>query len=85
MQFWTKLGKFRVCCWIFLHKYNVNILGVKNGDEIEPLLSPDYRFEPDAHLIVAVAQSCQVQAHMGHEGGLAGAPLAGDNGDILAH
>ena len=34
-------------------RYNVNILGVKNGDEIEPLLSPDYRFEPDAHLIVA--------------------------------
>ena len=34
-------------------RYNVNILGVKNGDEVEPLLSPDYRFEPDAHLIVA--------------------------------
>ena len=24
-----------------------------NGDEIVPLLRPDYRFEPDAHLIVA--------------------------------
>lgn len=34
-------------------RYNVNILGVKNGDEIVPLLSPDYRFQPDAHLIVA--------------------------------
>ncbi|MBD5148598.1 MAG: TrkA family potassium uptake protein [Oscillibacter sp.] len=34
-------------------KYNVNILGVKNGDEIEPLLNPEYRFQPDAHLIVA--------------------------------
>ena len=34
-------------------RYNVNILGVKNGDEIVPLLRPDYRFEPDAHLIVA--------------------------------
>ncbi|MDO4314751.1 MAG: TrkA family potassium uptake protein [Oscillospiraceae bacterium] len=34
-------------------RYNVNILGVKNGDEIEPLLDPEYRFRPDAHLIVA--------------------------------
>lgn len=34
-------------------RYNVNILGVKNGDEIEPLLDPEYRFCPDAHLIVA--------------------------------
>lgn len=34
-------------------RYNVNILGVKNGDEIEPLLDPAYRFQPDAHLIVA--------------------------------
>lgn len=34
-------------------RYNVNILGVKNGDEIEPLLDPGYRFRPDAHLIVA--------------------------------
>ena len=33
-------------------RYNVNILGVKNGDEIEPL-HPEYRFQPDAHLIVA--------------------------------
>lgn len=34
-------------------RYNVNILGVKEGDEIEPLLDPEYRFRPDAHLIVA--------------------------------
>ena len=34
-------------------KYNVNILGVKSGDEIVPLLNPEYRFQPDAHLIVA--------------------------------
>ena len=34
-------------------RYNVNILGVKDGDEIVPLLSPDYCFQPDAHLIVA--------------------------------
>lgn len=34
-------------------RYNVNILGVKVGDEIVPLLDPGYRFRPDAHLIVA--------------------------------
>lgn len=34
-------------------RYNVNILGVKNGDEIEPLLDPQYRFQPDSHLIIA--------------------------------
>ena len=34
-------------------RYNVNILGVKDGDEVEPLLSPDYRFQADAHLIIA--------------------------------
>lgn len=34
-------------------RYNVNILGVKNGDEIIPLLDPDYRFARDAHLIIA--------------------------------
>ena len=34
-------------------RYNVNILGVKVGDEIVPLLDPGYRFRPDARLIVA--------------------------------
>lgn len=34
-------------------RYNVNILGVKNGDEIEPLLDPNYRFVDDSHLIIA--------------------------------
>ncbi len=34
-------------------RYNVNILGVKDGDEIEPLLDPGYRFQPDVHLVVA--------------------------------
>ena len=34
-------------------RYNVNILGVKKKGEIVPLLSPDYRFRPDEHLIVA--------------------------------
>ena len=34
-------------------RYNVNILGVKNGDEIEPLLDPSYRFVDDSHLIIA--------------------------------
>ncbi|SFP74789.1 trk system potassium uptake protein TrkA [Oscillibacter sp. PC13] len=34
-------------------RYNVNILGIKQGDEIEPLLDPEYRFQPDTHLIVA--------------------------------
>lgn len=34
-------------------RYNVNILGVKSGDRVEPLLSPEYRFQPDAHLIIA--------------------------------
>lgn len=34
-------------------RYNVNILGMKVGDEIEPLLDPNYRFQPDTHLILA--------------------------------
>lgn len=34
-------------------RYNVNILGVKQGDEIIPVLNPAYRFQPDAHLIIA--------------------------------
>ena len=34
-------------------RYNVNILGIKNGDEIEPLLDPQYRFRTDMHLIIA--------------------------------
>jgi trk system potassium uptake protein TrkA len=34
-------------------RYNVNILGLKTGDEIVPLLDPEYRFQPDAHLIIA--------------------------------
>ncbi len=34
-------------------RYNVNILGVKQGEEIVPLLDPEYRFQPDAHLILA--------------------------------
>ena len=34
-------------------QYNVNILGIKNGDEIEPLLDPQYRFRTDIHLIIA--------------------------------
>ena len=35
------------------NQFNVNILGVKRGDEIEPLLDPNYRFEAGMHLIVA--------------------------------
>ncbi len=34
-------------------RYNVNILGVKMGDEIEPLLNADYKFAPKSHLIIA--------------------------------
>ena len=34
-------------------RYNVNILGIKRGDEVVPLLDPDYRFQPDTHLIIA--------------------------------
>lgn len=34
-------------------KYNVNILGVKSGDVVVPLVDPQYRFREDAHLIVA--------------------------------
>ena len=34
-------------------RYNVNILGVKTGDEVEPLLDPTYRFEKDSHLLIA--------------------------------
>lgn len=35
------------------HRYNVNILGVKLGDEIEPLLNADYKFTAKSHLIIA--------------------------------
>ena len=35
------------------NRYNVNILGVKIGDEIEPVLSPAYRFTKGTHLLVA--------------------------------
>ena len=34
-------------------RYNVNILGLKTGDEIIPLLDPEYRFQEDAHLLIA--------------------------------
>lgn len=34
-------------------KYQVNILGAKNGDEIEPILNPGYRFEKGTHLLIA--------------------------------
>ena len=34
-------------------RYNVNILGVKVGDTVVPLLDPKYRFQADAHLIIA--------------------------------
>ena len=34
-------------------RYNVNILGVKSGDVVVPLVDPNYRFRADAHLIVA--------------------------------
>ena len=35
------------------HKFNVNILGIKVGDEIEPLLNADYKFTARTHLIIA--------------------------------
>ena len=34
-------------------KYNVNILGVKSGDVVVPLVDSNYRFRDDAHIIVA--------------------------------
>ena len=34
-------------------RYNVNILGLRTGDEIVPLLDPEYVFTPDTHLIIA--------------------------------
>jgi len=34
-------------------RYNVNILGVKTGDVVVPLVDPNYRFRDDVHLIVA--------------------------------
>lgn len=33
-------------------KYHVNIIAVKNGNELNPTLSADYRFRPDDHVIV---------------------------------
>lgn len=34
-------------------KYNVNILGVKVGEKIEPVLNPSYCFRADTHLLAA--------------------------------
>lgn len=34
-------------------RYHVNILGLKSGSEIKPLLDPAYRFRRDTHLIIA--------------------------------
>lgn len=34
-------------------RYNVNILGVKSGDVVVPLVDPNYRFRDDVHIIVA--------------------------------
>ena len=34
-------------------RYKVNILGMKTGTQIVPMLNPEYRFQPDAHLIIA--------------------------------
>lgn len=33
--------------------YNVNILGVRSGDVVVPLVDPNYRFRDDVHIIVA--------------------------------
>ena len=33
-------------------KYNINILATKNSEGMRPMLSPDYRFNGDDHLIV---------------------------------
>ena len=34
-------------------RYNVNIQGLKADDIIIPMLDPEYRFQPDTHLIIA--------------------------------
>ncbi len=34
-------------------RYNVNILGVKTGDVVVPLVDPNYRFRDDVHIIIA--------------------------------
>lgn len=34
-------------------RYNVNVLGLRQGDVIEPVVDPTYRFLPDSHLILA--------------------------------
>lgn len=34
-------------------RYNVNILGLKAGGEVVPMLDPAYRFRADKHLIIA--------------------------------
>lgn len=43
------------------HRYNVNILGVKIGDEIEPLLDPDYKFVSKSHLIIAGDKAASIR------------------------
>lgn len=42
-------------------RYNVNILGVKVGDVVVPLLDPKYRFQADAHLIIAGEKEAGIQ------------------------
>lgn len=34
-------------------RYNMNILGLREGDEIIPMVDPEYHFEPNVHLLVA--------------------------------
>jgi trk system potassium uptake protein TrkA len=34
-------------------KHNINIIGIRTGDHIEPLLSPDYVFKKSEHLVIA--------------------------------
>ena len=33
-------------------KYSVNIIGIKHGNQLKPLPSPDYVFSPEDHLVV---------------------------------
>lgn len=33
-------------------KYQINIIAVKNGNELNPNMGPDYRFRPDDHVVV---------------------------------
>ena len=47
-------------------RYNVNILGYRQGEEIIPVLDPGFLFERDVHLIIAGDKDASFRLMNGH-------------------